>query len=288
MRKKIKKSKEPLPLEGCAVPALTDLIMGSRGVPRKKTNAKIDAREAALHLRLIQHGHHIVEMYRKLFPEEVASKGIDYRSVERLLSSYDDFAWLVDARLFPVHDFSGNDLMWEEPESALYTMHLCYHSFERFLFFERDGDLSRVERLIVSAAGHGGPELRPPEGYRFSSEKLQELSWKRKGIISRLWLAAMALLGGTGNDWLDCDEESFYQSEPLEWTEGQVEWLAKEFKEAQRISKEVNEFLAWVGNDQERLLQVTEILRKAQIPDKPIKVKTQRGKPLAETLTEFL
>jgi len=286
MRKKINKSKKSLPLEGCAVSSLTELIISApAGRPKKP---KIDPSEAALHLRLIQHGQHIVEMYRKFFPEEFTRDGIDYGSAERLLKSYDDFAHLVDARLFPVHDFSSNDMVWEEPEHGLDTMFICYHQFAPFLWYRREADLSRVERLIVSAAGYSGLEMRPPEGYRFSSNRLQELSWKRKGIISRLWLVAMALLGGTDNVWLDLDEDAFYQSEPPDWSAGQVEWLAKEFKEAQRISDEINEFFAWVGNDQEKVLQVTDLLRKAQIPDKPIEVKTRRGKPLVETLTELL
>jgi hypothetical protein len=286
MRKKINKSQKSLPLEGCAVSSLTELIIGEGAGKRKKP--KIDASEAALHLRLIQHGQHIVAMYRKFFPEEFARDGIDYSSVERLLKSYDDFTQLVDARLFPVHDFSSNDMVWEEPEHALDTMFICYHQFAPFLWYQREPDLSRVERLIVSAAGYSGLEMRPPEGYRFSSDRLQELSWKRKGIISRLWLAAMALLGGTGNVWLDLDEDTLLASEPPDWSEGQVEWLAKEFKDAQRMSDEINEFFAWVGNDQEKVLQVTDLLRKAQIPDKPIKIKTRPGKPLAETLTELL
>jgi hypothetical protein len=239
---------------------------------------------------MIQHGAHIVELYKKFFPEEFARDGVDYTSFEGLLGSYDRFTELVDSRLFPVHAFSASDLIYEEP-IALYQMSICFHSFAPFLWYDRahrDGLTFPVERLIVSAAGYGDTELRPPNDYRFSSEKLQELSWKQKGIASRLWLAAMALLGGTGNCWLDFNEEEYWQAEEPEWSEAQVVFLAKEFKEAQRISDQVNEYFAWVGHDPERLQQVRRLLRFAQVPEKQRARYAGDPRPLAEALGVIL
>src|SRR5262245_51768917 len=273
---KSKKRKKKPPQEGC----------GPEAGRRDKIGA---AEDATRHLRMIQHGAHIVEMYKKFFPEELARDGIDYGSFEGLLRSYDRFAELVDDRLFPVHRFSDSDMIWEDA-GALYTISLCYHSFGTFLWYnraERDDPTFPVERLIVSAAGYGDTELRPPDNYRFSSEKLQEVCWKQKGIASRLWLAAMALLGGTGNLWLDVTEEEYWQAEPPEWSEGQIVWLAKEFKEAQRVSDQVNEFFTWVGHDAERLEHVKRLLRRAQVPDKPVRASARVAgdpRPLAEAL----
>src|SRR5262245_9270866 len=252
------------------------------GRPDKKAAAE----DATRHLRMIQHGAHIVELYKKFFPEEFARDGIDYTSFEGLLRSYDRFAELVDDRLFPVHRFTDCDLIWEDA-GPLYAMSLCYHSFAPFLWVnraERDDPTFPVERLIVSAAGYGETELRPPNGYRFSSEKLQEISWKQKGIASRLWLAAMALLGGTGNCWLDVTEDEYWQAEEPEWSDGQVEFLAKEFKEAERVAGQVNEYFAWVGHDPERLEQVRRLLRRAQVPEKQRVRYAGDPRPFAEAL----
>jgi hypothetical protein len=251
-----------------------------------RRDKKAVAEDAARHLRMIQHGTHIVELYKKFFPEEFARDGIDYTSFEGLLGSYDRFAELVDNRLFPVHAFSANDMIWEEP-IALYTMNICFHSFAPFLWYNRagrDDPTFPVERLIVSAAGYGGTELRPPDKHRFSSEKLQEISWKQKGIASRLWLAAMALLGGTGNCWLDFNEEEYWQAEEPEWSEGQVVFLAKEFEEAKRIADDVNGYFAWVGHDPERLEQVKRLLRRAQVPEKQPARYAGDPRPFAEAL----
>src|SRR5262245_12906 len=253
-------------------------------VGRQDKKAKVE--EAALHLRMIQHGGHIVELYKKFFPEEFARDGIDYASFEGLLGSYDRFAELVDSRLFPVHAFSASDLIWDEP-IALYSMNICFHSFAPFLWYnrgQRDDPTFPVERLIVSASGYGDTELRPPDGCRFSSEKLQEISWKQKGIASRLWLAAMALLGGTGNCWLDVTEDEYWQAEEPEWSDGQVEFLAKEFKEAERVAGQVNEYFAWVGHDPERLEQVRRLLRRAQVPEKQRVRYAGDPRPFAEAL----
>ena len=273
-RKKAKKSKKP--------PRKPRVI----GAPSR---ARASAQDAVLHLRLIQHGAHIVELYEKFFPKEF--DGIDYSSFEALLASYDRFALLVDNNLFPVHAFSSNDLMYAEPDHNLHTMEICFHSFSSFVWFDRMNhgeEVSVVERMIVSAAGyHDFPRVKlgPPKDHRFSSEKLQEVSWKQKGTISRLWLAAMAVLGGTGNVWLDLSEEQYYASEPPEWHEAQITWLASEFKEAQRVSDQVNEFLVW-ADSKEKLDRIERLLRRAQVPDKPIRVKVRAlpEVPLVEAL----
>jgi hypothetical protein len=98
----------------------------------------------------------------------------------------------------------------------------------------------------------------------------------------------MALLGGTGNVWLDVTEEEYWQAEPPEWSEGQVEFLAKEFKEAQRVGEQVNEYFAWVGHDKERLEQVRRLLRRAQVPEKQRVRYAGDPRPLAETLGVIL
>ena len=232
------------------------------------------ADEALLHLRLIQHGTHIVEMFKKFFPAEFKAEGVDYSSCHTLLASYDCFADLVDAKLFPVHNFSSNDLIYEEPEGCLDTMHICLHSFPNMLWYENFGNFRSfglVERMIVSAAGYEtfpDVDLRLPKDWRFSTEKLQEACWKEQGMVSRLWLAAVAVLGGTGNCWLDCTEDEYYQAEPPDWGETQIEWLAAEYEEAQRIKKDVEQFFAWVDRPS-RVATIRGLLQRAQYVDKP-------------------
>src|SRR5262245_37372933 len=160
----------------------------------KKSKSRLPERpgadEAVLHLRLIQHGRRLVDLYKKFFPDDYKLNGIDYGSYRRLLDCYDRFADLVDTFLFPVHNFSSNDFIYEEPESALDTMYLCLHSFETYLWYDRtisNEEPSLVERMIVSAAGEQtfpDVDLRLPKDWRFSTQKLQQVSWKEKGMIS--------------------------------------------------------------------------------------------------------
>ncbi|HKQ74612.1 MAG TPA: hypothetical protein VJ810_13050 [Blastocatellia bacterium] len=248
------------------------------------------ADEAVFHLRLIQHGTHIVELYEKFFPAEFKRDGIDYSSFRSLLASYDSFADLVNSKLFPVHNFSSNDMLYEEPEPALDTMSLCLHSFETYLWLDRSFDgaeVSLVERMIVSAAGHRifpDIDLKLPKDWRFSPEKLQEACWKEKGMLSRLWLAAMAVLGGTGVCWLDYTLDDYYAAEPPEWSEAEIRFLAGEFKEARRINKSVEEFFAWADSPA-KVEKIKRLLRQAQYVDRPrVLVQTHSGKPLIETL----
>src|SRR5262245_55637166 len=114
------------------------------GRPDKKAAAE----DATRHLRMIQHGAHIVELYKKFFPEEFARDGIDDRALEGLLRSHDRFAELVHDRLFPGHRFTDCGLLSEDagPRCA---MRLCYHSLAPFLWHsraERDDPTFRVGR----------------------------------------------------------------------------------------------------------------------------------------------
>jgi hypothetical protein len=290
--KKAKRATRDLcpPAEGC-------------GPEAGRVKRQIDARDAVAHLRLIQHGGHIVELHREFFPEDFATEGIDYSSAERLLESYDRFAWLVDANLFPVHTFSDNPLFYEELDGVLITMNLCLHQFRPLVWHYRAMDLSPVERSIVSAADGKGfdgfpmADMRPPEGHYFSHDTLHKVSCKQKGIVSRLWLASMALLGCTGNLWLDLGEEDYYEGEPPEWSEGAIRFYASEWKEANRVSEQVNEFFYWANGTGEdsrvkakRLERIKRLLRRAWVPNKSDIMQTRilipAGRPLIETLAE--
>jgi hypothetical protein len=276
----------------------------ARALPRAAKPARVGAGDAVRHLRLIQHGTHIVEMFRKYFPAEFKAEGVDYGSYWGLLGSYDRFTELVSEKLFPVHNFSDSDQTYDEPEWALSTMGICIHAFEKPLWYERYGngdEISLVERMIVSASGNQDfPDvgialpkdwvgIALPKDWVFDLETLRELSWKEKGKLSGLDTAARALLGVTGNAWMDLDEEEYYQCEMPDWSEEQVEFLASEFDEAKAIKRDAEAFFAWCDRPA-RVNKVKAMLYRAQRPkeQKRVRVKTHSGKPLVETLGEFL
>jgi hypothetical protein len=99
---------------------------------------------ALQHLRLIQNGAHITDLYWKFFPEEFAKDPPDYSDGWKLMGFYDRFARLVDARLFPVYEFSDSDLAYEEPN-------LSKGIEEFFKWCDSSNKVERVKRLLRGA-----------------------------------------------------------------------------------------------------------------------------------------
>ena len=253
------------------------------------------ARNAVFHLRLIQGGGHIVDLYRKFFPKEFARDGIDYTSAHSLLASYDSFSSLVEKNLFPVWDFGAHAGLYDDPVYCLETMALClygnYHWFDRMQDLP---DLPLVEKLIVNAWGEADPFKDEvgfflPSDHWFDWERLAEVCDKERGPIKLLNVAAQLVTGQTGNFWLDICEEEYWQCEAPDWNETNIRYLASEYAEAKAMKADAERFFSWVGHSYQRIERVKALLRKGwRKKHERIRVKTHSGKPLVETLGGIL
>ncbi|HKQ91332.1 MAG TPA: hypothetical protein VJZ77_11635, partial [Blastocatellia bacterium] len=244
---------------------------------------------------MIKNGSHIAELYQKFFPEELAKDAPDYSDGWKLMGFYDRFARLVDARLFPVHEFSESDMAYEEPDYCLCHMQLCM--IDNWLWANRGqfcdpDDLHIVEKLVVSALQHEpllpDVDFRLPVGYKFRLPRLHRLCRSEKGMIARLGLVADAILGNTNNCWLDVSEEEYAMSEMPEWGEDQMRYLAREYAEAKFLNKGIKEFFIWCDSAN-KVERVKRLLRGAQISEKEeqerIRVRVAMlSRPLVETL----
>jgi len=277
---KSKKAKRKPPAERCVARA---------------ERVKEQALGALEHLRLIQHGAHITELYRKFFPEEFARDLPNYGDARELLGHYDRFATLVHERLFPVYTFSDNELVYSEPESILHTMQVV--SLNNWLWYDRGQylgpeDLHVVEKLVASAADHEHlfPDVnfRLPAGHRFSLPLLNDACLEEKGRVSSLGLVAEAVLGGTGNVWLDISEEEYWAAEQPEWTEEQIKFLAGEFAEAKRMMKEIRKFFDWCDSPG-KVERVKRLLRGCWVREgERVKVRATPAPTLVESLGGLL
>lgn len=247
------------------------------------------ARDAVWHLELIQHGTHIVDLYRKLFPAEFR---MDYRTAKSVLDSYNRFTELVDERLFPVWPFDEIGYAYEEPSYAFVTIPLrqvemTWHE----KLFEGNG-LNKLEELVVSHTGIaedflGNTHLRAmPAGKTFCSDSFAKVCTSQRGMLAKLPTVVSAICGSTYNSWIDLSEEEWMQCEMPEWTEGSMQGLAEAWTEAAEIIKTVEKFTEWVMAKPVRLKQVETLLKRAWVPKKErIRVTTKSGgMPLVELL----
>jgi hypothetical protein len=222
---------------------------------------------------VISEGADLTDLYRKFFPEEFALEAPDYGSVNALMLYYDRFARLVGDRLFPVAGFLEFDSAYDEPEYALSHMHVCtIHNWlftNRAQFCDLEG-LHIVEKLVVSATDTDqvfrDVDFRRPVGHEFRLSLLGDACREEKGRISSLGLVADAILGNTGNVWLDLSEEEYAMSELPTWTEDQVKFLAEEYAEAKRMHKEIREFFHWCDSPG-KVERVKRLLRGCWVPE---------------------
>jgi hypothetical protein len=254
---------------------------------------------ALQHLRMIKNGSHITELYRKFFPEEFAKDPPDYSDCWKLMGFYDRFTELVDARLFPVYEFSESDMAYEEPDYCLCHMHLPM--INNWLWANQEDDyrytgfqdhLHIVQKLVVSAVESvpmfPDVDFRLPAGCKFRLPRLHRLCRSEKGMIARLGLVADAILGATNNCWLDVSEGEYAMAEMPPWTEEQIRYLAREYKEAKFLNKGIKEFFIWCDSAN-KVERVKRLLRGAQVSEKEeqerIRVRVaRRSRPLVETL----
>jgi hypothetical protein len=293
--RKSKKAKRKPPAEGCAL-----------GVAHREERARERAYEALQHLRVIAEGADLTALYRKFFPEEFAREAPDYGSVNSLMLYYDSFSRLVGERLFPVAGFLEFDEACDEPAYALSHMHVCM--LRNWLCFNRvefDGpeSLHIVEKLVILASDvrrlfdsitQADPvfrdaDFRKPAGHKFDSDLLRLACKEEKGMASRLGLVADAILGVTGNVWLDLSEEEYAMSELPTWTEAEIKFLAREFAEYKRMNKEIREFFAWCDSPN-KVERVKRLLRSAWVREEEERVRAtpSPGRPLVETLGGLL
>lgn len=239
--------------------------------------------EAILHLRLIQQGQHLVDLYQKFFPKEFKKDRIDYSTDNSVLAAYCRFTALVHARLFPVCSYDEMDMLWEDPGSLLESIPLWCTSNT---WLDRDEDqLSLLEKTIVSAAGFSefqGVALRCPKTHCLD---LDELVMRCvKGPMKRLPFAVEVVLCGTRNPFIDIDEELWCQAEMPDWHEENMRGLAKDWAEAKRIKRDYAKFEAWALARPERMQRIEWLLKASWVPKERPRVRTQvfTPTPLAE------
>jgi hypothetical protein len=283
---KSKKAKRRSPAEGCAL-----------GAAHREERATERAYEALQHLRVIAEGADLTALYRKFFPEEFARETPDYGSVKALMLYYDRFARLVNERFFPVCGFLEFDAAYDEPEYALSHMHPVM--INNWLWTNRveygygPEGLHIVEKLVVSATDTDqvfhDVDFRRPAGHEFRRSLLNDACQEEKGRIRSLGLVADAILGDTGNVWLDLSEEEYAMSELPTWTEEQIKALAEEFAEAKRMHKEIREFFHWCDSPG-KVERVKRLLRGCWVPEngERVRVLATPASRLIQSLGGFL
>ena len=242
---------------------------------KRKEEARSEAYSALHHLGMIRSGANIAELYAKFFPKEFAQDPPDYGDPWMLMRFYDRFTRLVDQELFPVDPFSDIDMAWEEPEFHLRRIPIGYvrnwlwaNQEQDYRYTGHDDHLHVVEKLVVSATdkelAFHNVDFRLPAGYKFRLPRLHRLCREEKGMIARLGLVADAILGNTNNVWLDVTDEEYHCCEMPEWTEAQVRFLAREWKEAKFLSKGIEGFFDWCDSER-KVERVKLLLRGAQV-----------------------
>jgi hypothetical protein len=226
---------------------------------------------AIMHLRLVQHGQHLVGIYRELFPREFAKYRIDYSSVETVIGFYDRLCQLINRHMFPCDPYS---MVWwseyGEEEIGWRLMEVPAAFWSRCWLDKMEKEYTPVERMILSATGLAEitrPEVpKPAAGHIFSESLLKKLCAKARSPIRHLPQVVLAVIASTNNFYVDASDDELCQMEGISWDIRTLRGMAEEFAEAKQIWAIVDKFNKWANAKPEHLKQIAGILRRSVRP----------------------
>ncbi|CAG0942610.1 hypothetical protein ANRL1_00996 [Anaerolineae bacterium] len=225
-------------------PDLPPIVSAATAIQRLRTIRFIPARQAIAQLAVWQESSHILQLYRRYFPQEFArsttSTVVPIHQGEPGYSERElEFFRLIDQRLFPLPEVMYD--MERLPSIPLYPQGIDWEderenlrvSLRAAMALASDDDSMLWEAWLPA-------NLRPEPGER-NWEQLAELCRTARGLAARFPLLLEFVGLDTGNVWLDSNWECCWENYP--WEEAAMEYLRKEWRKAQQIFAQLNPLL---------------------------------------------
>lgn len=231
---------EPVTSLSSAFPVISATVT----IQRLRTVRIHSAREAVSQLAVWQESSRILALYRRYFPQQfahsTASTQIPIQHHEPGYSERErEFFNLVDQRLFPLPEMFFE--MERLPSIPIYSQGVDWED-------ERD-NLRLSLRAAMALVSDDNTmlweawlpaHLRPQPGER-DWDQFAELCRNAKGLAVRFPLLLELVALDTGNVWLDTNWECCWEEYP--WEETAMEYLRKEWRQAQHIFAQLNPLL---------------------------------------------
>jgi len=220
------------------------IVSAVAAIQRLRAIRFIPAREAVAQLAVWQESSRILQLYRRYFPQEfthsTAGTQVPIQHHEPGYSERElEFLNLVDQRLFPLPEMMFDNerlpsipiypqgVDWEdEPENIRLSLRAA-------MALVSGDDWIQWETWL-------SPHLRPLSGER-DWKCFAELCRHTKGLAVRFPLLLELVALDTGNLWLDTSWDASWEEYP--WEEEAIEYLKKEWQEAQRIFAQLDPLL---------------------------------------------
>ncbi|MBI5031616.1 MAG: hypothetical protein HZB51_13895 [Chloroflexi bacterium] len=220
------------------------IVSATTAIQRLRTVRFIPARQAIAQLAVWQESSHILQLYRRYFPQEFArsttSTVVPIHQGEPCYSERElEFFRLIDQRLFPLPEVMYD--MERLPSIPLYPQGIDWEderenlrlSLRAAMALVSDDDSMLWEAWLPV-------NLRPALGER-NWELFDELCRRSRGLAVRFPLLLEFVGLDTGNAWLDSNWECCWENYP--WEESAMEYLRKEWRKAKRIFAQLNPLL---------------------------------------------
>ncbi len=225
-------------------PDLPPIVSAATAIQRLRTIRFIPARQAIAQLAVWQESSHILQLYRRYFPQEFArsttSTVVPIHQGEPGYSEREfEFFKLVDQRLFGLPEMMFD--MDRLPSIPIYPIGIDWEderenfrlSLRAAMALVSDDDSMLWEAWLPK-------QLRPELGER-DWEHFEELCRTVGGLTVRFPLLLELVSLSTGNPWLDTNWECCWENYP--WEESAMEYLRKEWRKAKQIFAQLNPLL---------------------------------------------
>jgi hypothetical protein len=238
----------------------------------------ITASDAAEHLRTVASLLGMLALYSKFFPVEFAKEPIRWSKRNTVTGACERFTELVSAHLFPCAE------LWDFDERFGDGLHLeiVFHApWPAWYEMDYREDLSVLEEVILLNQGYiravgdsweHVPDMRT--ALSLNAEKLDALCKKERGPLRYLPVAVNFVFKTTGNIWCDiAQEELDHCGDWPEWSEENIEFYAKEWKQAQAIHAGFYRLLLWMQGPPARRKRVERLLRQCLVERKRARIR---------------
>jgi hypothetical protein len=220
------------------------VVSAATAVQRLRSIQFIPARDAVAQLGVWLESSRILHLYQKYFPRQFAcSTASDAIPIQPGDAGYSmlelEFFHQVDQHLFPLPELFFD-----------MERHGCIPLYPQGIDWEDQRDDRRLSLRAAMALVSDDdamlweawlpPHLRPISGER-DWEHFAELCRREKGFAARFPLLLDFVGLDTGNIWLDSNWEGYWENYP--WEESAMEYLKKEWRQAQRIFAQLNPLL---------------------------------------------
>jgi hypothetical protein len=194
-------------------------------------------------------------LFKKYFPKEFAARRISWLERPTIFDACSEFMDLVAKHLFPCHNTTDN---WQDEEEEYVFGGINFFAPFPDWYEEEGRNLTDLEAMILLSIGkiimvNGEYENANENDVQIDMGALALLCENTHEPLCHLPEAVKFTFKETGNTWVDASQEMLNECwDWPAWSVKNIEWLRKDWIEAEGICARFRKLNEWIGKKKNR------------------------------------